>query len=770
MTANVRPERSIISRSKHRQFDSISPRQFYQTVMFIIEPCCRVRGEITPLSHLMSFILGYEGKYSHTKTNRSMSSNGCLSGLNENCTRCYPPMTNSSANTSRVDESAQKSRPFKFSFAPCFTPVVESLSPRWITKDTDVIIRGRGFSRHPSENSVKLGVHRCNVLSSTGTHIYCCINTTTSPPINTHLRVSMRVENRGHALIQIPSPVDETLRLRAVISEFAPARGSVAGGTKLRIKGSGFAGNAAMVTIGLLECKITRMTYTEIDCSTGNLSSLENKTLPLNVYINSEAAVCNQSNCVFLYDPKITPMIVNVLDREIRSSAEEITMHGALLGYDVSMVSVAIGSTICNLTRVNDTHIVCVVHGIPAGTHKLHVYKSPHGYAWFNTTDTVQCIASTGGVVPRRGSLHGRTEIAIAGVGFDPAFGRVAVTVGGRQCAIKSVTYQKVVCYTPAGTGSKDVLVQSGEVTFPSVTFTYDTTVTPTVSSLSLRRGHADQEVTLSGTNLGSTFGVDGVSIMFGTVPCNVTSSFNTSVQCQVPAHPAGPVPVRVHVKGKGQSNPGALFEFDLVLSSVSPTESGFGGGRNISLNGYGFSYNDTVLVCNKTCKMHRALVHDREIICESPTLHVPSFAFDRICSVDVITAAGVSQSLPDAYTYRANLTSTITTVSPRRGGTGGGVRVTISGAGLRSETGAPSVVTIAGNPCVVESSNATNIVCVTAPSSETVKTDVRVDVGQTGKAVPLNASFFYVDVWSSKFSWGGRSPPVAGRRRHCCS
>ena len=681
-------------------------------------------------------------------------------------------LNNSSLNISTPEVPA-RNHSFAFTQSPCVTPAIESFIPRWITKDTIVIVNGKGFSSQSCQNHVKLGKHKCDVIWSTESQIKCRINTATSPPVNTRMGISVHVNNRGNALRQIKSPVNETLRLRAIISDFSPKQGSLAGGTKVTIRGSGFTGNSAVVTIGLVECKITHMTYEKIECSTGKVNSIgASSSSALNVHINNNAAVCNQTDCTFTYNQTLTPVVYDIIDREIRNSVEEIIIEGVQFGNDPSKLSVAIGPTICNVSSVNDSHIKCIVYGAPAGSHIVHIYKSPNGNAWFNTSNTVRCIALVTGVTPVLGSIHGGTDITVNGVGFDPTFGHVSVTVGGKQCLVKSVTYTKVVCTTSSGSGSADVIVRSGSVTFPRVSFSYDPSITPTVTSLSSVRGRGDDTITISGRNFDKhsrsnrrrrSVAVNGVTVMVGSLPCNITSSSNTSIECQVPLQPAGSVPIRVHVDGTGNSNSDAMFEYELILSGISPAESGFGGGRNITLTGSGFSVNDTVRICNETCRIFKGSVQNSELICESPMLNRSSFSVDHVCSVHLQSSSGTSKSLSNAYTYRANLTSTITSVSPRRGGTGGGVRVTISGTGLQSGTG-PSVVTIAGHPCAVQSTSANEIICITAPSSKTIKTDVRVDVGQNGKAVPLNASFFYVDVWSSKYSWGGRNPPVAGK------
>ena len=53
----------------------------------------------------------------------------------------------------------------------------------------------------------------------------------------------------------------------------------------------------------------------------------------------------------------------------------------------------------------------------------------------------------------------------------------------------------------------------------------------------------------------------------------------------------------------------------------------------------------------------------------------------DVIVEVDVF-----SETSSNAYTYDTSLTPTISNVSPRRGGTGGGVRLTITGTGFGYE------------------------------------------------------------------------------------
>ena len=601
--------------------------------------------------------------------------------------------------------------------------------------------------------------------------------------MNTPLKVSVHVHNRGKALINAGSAANETLKVRAIIGSLSPSEGSIAGGTRVVIRGFGFTGASAVVSVGAIECKVTSISYTEIRCTTGKLSSLAANTWPLRVHINSDQAVCNQTDnnnataydCMYAYVTPKTPIVSDIPDRQIAQPTKEITVNGSGFGTDAAAVAVSVGPTSCNITSINDSIILCNVHGISAGSHKLHVYVHPNGDAWFSTSDTITGVPAITSVSPTQGSIHGGNEITITGNGFDPTYQRVTATLNGVTCAIKSVTFSSVVCVTPPGTGDRRVVVKSNSVTFPTTNsmYTFDAAVTPTVGTLSITKGHGGQSITISGSSFNKvpssrrrrrSVSANEVQVNFGTESCNVTSVSNNSIQCTVPPHAAGSVPVKVHVQGKGHSNGNVTFEYELVLTSIAPSESGYGGGRNVTLSGYGYSPNDTVTICNNTCKVFTSTITDTQLTCESPEYKTTSYSTDKACDIVIRSPSGTSKTLPNAYTYRSALTSRITSVSPRRGGTGGGVRLTITGTALHSGSG-PSVVTIAGNPCSVQSSNSTVIVCITASSTETVRTQVRVDVGQNGKAVASNnsADFFYVDVWSSKFSWGGNDPPVKG-------
>lgn len=71
--------------------------------------------------------------------------------------------------------------------------------------------------------------------------------------------------------------------------------------------------------------------------------------------------------------------------------------------------------------------------------------------------------------------------------------------------------------------------------------------------------------------------------------------------------------------------------------------------------------------------------------------------------------------------------------------------------------------VTIAGIPCKITTFSQTEIRCTTGPRKGTIQTKVRVEVGNQGIATQDHGDFQYIDVWSSRYTWGYKSPPGKG-------
>ena len=86
---------------------------------------------------------------------------------------------------------------------------------------------------------------------------------------------------------------------------------------------------------------------------------------------------------------------------------------------------------------------------------------------------------------------------------------------------------------------------------------------------------------------------------------------------------------------------------------------------------------------------------------------------------------------------------------------------MTIQGTGFSSEG---NKVMIDGSICDVASESSTEIVCYTNYHAGAIKAPVVVDVPDQGYAVysdPDAAIFYYIDRWSSIWTWGGLGTPL---------
>ena len=103
---------------------------------------------------------------------------------------------------------------------------------------------------------------------------------------------------------------------------------------------------------------------------------------------------------------------------------------------------------------------------------------------------------------PISGSINGGSILTINGNGFDNS---TSVIIGSKQCTISSVSTSQIVCLSPSGTaGASTVLLTTNGIKYPSVQFTYDSALSPSVTSLSPTSGTNGTLVTISGSGFGT--------------------------------------------------------------------------------------------------------------------------------------------------------------------------------------------------------------------------------------------------------------------------
>ncbi|CAF0745209.1 unnamed protein product [Adineta steineri] len=676
------------------------------------------------------------------------------------CTPTATVPTPSCSSSSLINPSSCSqtvpSNALQFLFTPCTIGTVTSISPSYGPSGTSITVTGTGFSSTSCENEILIGTYQCPISSATSTQLTCQIGPNSF--LNAKSDQSFNVGQVRQGFFSNDGLLE--FQFLAQITGVSPTQGSTSGGTLVTITGDGFTPADTRVIVGSIEyTSSATITYSQIQFITqAPPSNYIDQTIPITILIGSNEAICSAGSCGFTWARSVTPSLVSVSPASI-SAPQTITVNGQNLDptnmVSVSDVNVTINGESCTVTSVTNSTIACNIGSIPAGTYP--VVASINGIGKTVSSASLISSATIANVAPTSGSMYGGVPITITGNGFARSASNMQITVGSSPCTIVSTTPGQVQCVVPpkgSNASPATINIVSNGITFPtSNTFTYSAASTPTISSISPSSGTVGQALTISGSN----FIAGQTSVTIGGTICTITSVSSTSIVCTVNSSPAGSQPVIVTVSSTGVSASTNQFQYNLQVSIATPARGSFGGGQVVTVTGDGFNTpNISVTVCNTACQSV-SVVSNTQLTCVTPAATYQ--VADKVCSLTV-TVGSLSQSA--SYTYQASLTASVTSVSPARGGTGGGTTLTITGTNFPS-TASGVNVSIAGVSCIVQTVSSTSITCFTGSYSQTtIQAPVIVNVVNGGNALG-SAQFQYIDLWSSPWTWGGDSPPEQG-------
>ncbi|CAF4657274.1 unnamed protein product [Rotaria sp. Silwood1] len=658
-------------------------------------------------------------------------------------------------NASSCGESVPTSaNPTQFLSTICTVESITDMSPLEGPAGTQLTITGTNFDGNMCDYDIQIGSsYHCPIINMSSNTLTCQIMANSTLDARTNQTVRVARHRQGYLSNRIPLK----FRFLPSISSISPTIGSIYGGTRVTIDGDGFMKDNTLVYIsGANYAYRGSESYSRITFTTPSELTYIDTDLSLAVFVGTSQSTCLMPSCRFSWSTSVTPYFDSVSPSVIRGSTN-LTITGQNLlsgGRTAADAHVTINDHICNITQMRNESIMCTVKGIEAGQQSIVGSIDGVGNAYSSLNITSEAIVAT--VTPLTSSVYGGATLTIVGHGFSNNISEIEVNVGTDSCPVTSTTSEKVECTIPPqrnNPNTANISISSHHISFPSSSLlTYDRAITPNISSVSPTFGSNSQNLVISGNNFA---GSAQTNVTVGKTECTVNSRSMVSVACTVGSDlPAGHHEVTVHVDGVGDSNSDISYTQDLSITSITPSEGSYGGGLPSTILGNGFNgTNVTVSVCSRAC-LSKEIVSNGQLICVTPEISstVASTACNLTVSVD-----GISKNA--LFTYRANLTATVTSVSPARGGTGGGTTITINGTNFPTSINSVAV-TIAGTPCSVRTISTTSITCETRSHPySSIRAPVMVYINGSGYA-NTSAQFQYIDLWSSPWTWGGSDPP----------
>ncbi|XP_066933159.1 fibrocystin-L-like [Clytia hemisphaerica] len=676
-----------------------------------------------------------------------------------------------------------------FNFATAQTPAISQIKDRKESYITDDVIEilGTGFSEKPTENKVKFSGHECTVTDSTTTSLNCKMDSGEVIPMYLNLELSFSVDGKGEGGVDISNDKERFIVFKPSIQSITPDTGSFSGGAILTVSGSGLDRESLSVNLGEQSCaiEVDSRTYSSLKCETPanpNTGNLATKTADVSMCDSQDvdawgACVKIVTSQQYTYSASNTPTVSAVSPSTIDQLGKTLTLTvSGLVGGDITKLSATLQSEdsvkdefTCDIDEgtsdlmADPGQVVCNTERLPAGSYKLLLRHASHGL-FQSSTPSITSEKKLTKIEPDSGSKHGGQVVRIYGNGFPKQISDLKVMLSTGECVIEGDygLNGEVTCKTPAhstGSASIDILVNDVVASFPGLSYTYDDNHSPAVSAISPSSGESGQQIQITG----SLFTDGKMEVTIGEQSCqNIQTISETSITCVVPETAAGDMNVRVRNSDHGFSNDDIQFTNNLLLDSVLPLESSFAGGRELAVSGKGFSSDSKVTVCDVDCRVTAAGY--AEIICIIPK-YESYVAGSTAATVDCDVIIDGS-TYGNKFVYRDSLTPTLSDVTPRRSGTGGGVSITLTGTKFDVDQNNVKVF-MDGIACDVSSASLTQIECVTRSTKTTnMEAKVKVEIIGKGEAVPSQDGddhFEYIDVWSSPFTWGGNDPPVEG-------
>ncbi|MGA2455362.1 MAG: IPT/TIG domain-containing protein, partial [Solirubrobacteraceae bacterium] len=366
------------------------------------------------------------------------------------------------------------------------------------------------------------------------------------------------------------------------VTSISPTEGSTAGGTAVKIKGTGFLKGSTVAIGGGEATSVVVVSETEITAKTAATAAGKDEV------VVSDTSGPSTAGPSFTF---VTPPTVASIEPSSGTTlgGTSVTIKGT--GF-LSGSTVTIGAAATSVVVVSEKEITAKTAAGAAGKDEV-VVSYANGVASTGGPDyTYVTPPSVTSVTPAEGSTLGGTSLKIKGTGFVEG---ATVKIGSETTGVTVVSSTEITATTAATAAGKDEVVVTDEkgVSSGGSSFTY--VAPPKVTSVEPSAGS-----TAGGTAVkikGSGF-LKGSTVKIGSEATSVVIVSETEITAKTAAGAAGKDEVVVtDVGGSSTEGPKFTYVTPPTVASVTPATGSTLGGTAVVLKGTGFLEGSTVTI-----------------------------------------------------------------------------------------------------------------------------------------------------------------------------
>lgn len=528
--------------------------------------------------------------------------------------------------------------------------------------------------------------------------------------------VAVRVANNGidftndrGVLFEYLPPIE--------VRKIEPAVGSIAGGTKVRIHGTGFSRQGPInCAVGGVLVEALFETMEQLTC----VFPPAKTPGPAKVDLTINGIERSASTASFYYHPTLEVTSVYPTSAP-ENGGSELLVRGE------GFTDTATMSCLFNLSDprrstaresiavyISDTTLSCVSPPGQVGGAELRVTNNGIDVSASWVLFTVTSTATVTTLQPSSGSVDGGTAVQVRGTGFVNLFTLLCKFGDEIVRADTLLDYTTVVCTSPARSHPGDVNVEvtcNGlDWTNSGIVFHYlpsmkITSVSPKIGPI---RGGTVVRIDGSGLRAAKN---GQLSCRFGAQIVTATASRAEGITCVAPESRLGVVPVDVSSNGADFTSNGWVFHYapEIVVESASPVVGSESGGTEVEITGKGFEHTRDL-----TCEFgsigtttSARWIDSTTLSCTSPP-RMPGSVTLRVSMND-------QQFVNTGFVFEYIIESTVRAVNPTSGPSQGGTLVEVEGTAFINSTNL--FCRLAGRRMPAAFVDSEHLRCITPPS-----------------------------------------------------